>query len=345
MPNYIKTSGSTSLRIATRNTNFKIGVNGSDEYGPSNVTGFYAGVTPPVGGYTIYVHRVSGGPAIHVANNDNECIFLLNSFGATGSTISDVLTWVNGQTDIWVQSEDLVSNDLDSYVKSFTDVGEFIWTAPLDVTLVEYLVVGGGGGGGNGYDTGGGAGGGGGMVRTGTLSVTPGQTYTVVVGNGGIGGADTRSNSNGTNGEDSIFSSITSLGGGLGRGSRSAPTSVGYRGSAQSGTTTAPTGGDGGGNGGTAVGGSGGGGGGAGGNGTNGINGSGGTGGVGISSTITGPSVTYGRGGNGARGNFNTTEGANGASNTGNGGGGGGAASANSGGGGNGGSGVVILKY
>lgn len=344
MPNYIKTSGGTSLRIATRNTNFKIGVSGSDEYGPSSVTGFYAGVTPPVGGYTIYVHR-DGGPSIHVANNDDECVFLLKSFGSTGTTISDVLSWSNSRTDLWVQSSDLVSGDLDSYVKSFTDVGTFVWTAPLDVTSVEYLVVGGGGGGGNGYDTGGGAGGGGGMVRTGTLSVTPGQTYSVIVGDGGIGGTDTRSNSNGTDGEDSVFSSIISLGGGFGRASRTVSTSAGYRGSSQSGTTIAPTGGDGGGNSGTAVGGSGGGGGGAGGNGTNGTNGAGGTGGIGVVSTISGSSVTYGRGGNGARGNFNTTEGSNGGLNTGNGGGGGGAASGNSGGGGNGGSGIVILKY
>lgn len=112
MSNLIKTLGSTDKLNATRNTNFKIGVDGSDDYGPTSVTGFYNGITPPVGGYTIYVHKASQGPSIHVANDDSQCIFFLKSFGATGSTISEVLNWSTGRTDLWVQSSDLTSGDL-----------------------------------------------------------------------------------------------------------------------------------------------------------------------------------------------------------------------------------------
>lgn len=230
-------------------------------------------------------------------------------------------------------------------IETFTSVGTTSWIAPAGVDTVEYLVVGGGGGGGNGYDTGGGGGGAGGMVLSGTIGVTPGNSYTLTVGAGGNGGADTRANNNGTAGSNSVFSTITALGGDLGNGSRTVQIAAGQGGSAQISDTTAPTGGDGGVNGSSAVQGSGGGGGGAGGNGSNGSPGVGGAGGAGVSSSLSGSSVTYGRGGAGARGNFNTTEGANGAANTGNGGGGGGAASSNSGGGGNGGSGIVILKY
>ncbi len=113
MPNLIKSSGSTSKRISTKNTNFKIGVSGSDDYGPTSTTGFYAGINPPVSGYTIYVHRLNVGPSIHVANNDTQCIFFLQSFGATGSTISEVLNWSNSRTDLWVQTSNLTSGDLD----------------------------------------------------------------------------------------------------------------------------------------------------------------------------------------------------------------------------------------
>lgn len=116
MSNKIKTSGSTNKQVATKNTNFKIGVNGSDEYGPTNITGFYNGINPPVGGYTIYVHREVGGPSIHVAKDDNECIFFLKSFGSTGSTINDVLSWSSGRTDIWVQTGELTTSDLDIQV-------------------------------------------------------------------------------------------------------------------------------------------------------------------------------------------------------------------------------------
>jgi len=229
-------------------------------------------------------------------------------------------------------------------IVSFTTVETTTWTAPAGVTSVEYLVVGGGGGGGNGYDTGGGGGGAGGMVLTGTLSVTPGNSYTVIVGSGGTGGDGTRANNNGTPGDDSVFDSITALGGDFGNGSRTVQIAVGRGGSAQVSNTTTPTGGDGGGNAGSAVGGSGGGGGGATGNGGNGSASSGGSGGAGLSSSISGSAITYGIGGNGARGNVATT-GANGTTNRGNGGGAGGCSSGCGRAGGNGGSGIVILKY
>lgn len=114
MSNKIKTSGSTNKQVATRNTNFKIGVDGVDEYGPTNNTGFYNGINPPTGGYTIYVHRNEGGPSIHVAQDDNQCIFFLKSFGATGNTITEVLNWSTGRTDMWVQTTFLTSSDIDA---------------------------------------------------------------------------------------------------------------------------------------------------------------------------------------------------------------------------------------
>jgi len=75
MSNKIKSFGSTTKLTATRNTNFKIGVDGSDDYGPTSVYGFYNGITTPPSGYTIYVHREFGGPTIHVANNNTEVYF------------------------------------------------------------------------------------------------------------------------------------------------------------------------------------------------------------------------------------------------------------------------------
>jgi prepilin-type N-terminal cleavage/methylation domain-containing protein len=98
-------------------------------------------------------------------------------FSATGGTI----TYAGGYT-----------------IHTFTSSGTFTVTGSGNV---EYLVVAGGGGGGS-YDGGGGGGGG---VRTGTLSVSSNKTVTV--GNGGSSGAK---------GSDSVFDTITSIGGGLG---------------------------------------------------------------------------------------------------------------------------------
>jgi hypothetical protein len=209
------------------------------------------------------------------------------------------------------------------------------WIAPDGVTSVDYLVVAGGGGGGNGYDNAGGGGGGAGMVLTGTLSVTPGNSYTVIVGDGGVGGADARTNNAGTAGQDSVFENITALGGDFGKGSRTG----GAVGAAQISNTNAPGGGAGSGGG---FGGKGGGG--AGGAGSANSGTTGGAGGVGVASSISGSSVTYGVGGAGA--NSGTQNGGNdGTANSGNGGQAGGATSASSTGGGKGGSGIVIITY
>jgi hypothetical protein len=227
-------------------------------------------------------------------------------------------------------------------LETFTVVQTTDWTAPAGTFSVEYLVVGGGGGGGNGYDTGGGGGGAGGMMLTGNLAVTPGQTYTVIVGDGGTGGADERVNNAGTAGSNSVFATITALGGTGGQGSRTySPTARYTGGAAQVGSSTAPLGCGGGGA--ADAGGGGGGAGGAGG--TRVSASSAGVGGAGVASLITGSSVTYGRGGAGGTSNVNNNDGAVGANNTGTGGGGGSATAGNSGGGGNGGSGIVVLKF
>lgn len=109
MSNYIK-SGTTTLTSAVRG-NVYVGIEGLTEYGPTNNTGFYAGITPPIGGYTIYVAKAEQGPSIHVAHDDNQCIFFLKSFGSTGSTISDVLSWASNQSNMWIQTG-LISNNL-----------------------------------------------------------------------------------------------------------------------------------------------------------------------------------------------------------------------------------------
>lgn len=257
--------------------------------------------------------------------------------GLTSATTYNItLKAVNGFGDSEASSSISMTT---SGIATFTTTGTTSWTAPSGVTSVQYLVVGGGGGGGNGYDNGGGGGGGGGMVRTGTLSVTPGTSYTVTVGGGGAGGENIRSSRSGVAGDPSVFSSITSLGGGGGGGTRTGPYNVvGVQQVLD--PLTAPTGGSGNGsnNGGS-------GGGGAGGNGVANSGATGGSGGSGTSSSISGVTVTYGGGGDGANSNSANGGGNDGAANTGTGGDGGGNTSSASTGGGAGRGGIVILSY
>ncbi len=244
---------------------------------------------------------------------------------------------------------------------------------------VEYLVIAGGGSGGPyAAGAGGGAGGyrssvagessGGGAPAETPLSVTFGTTYTVTVGVGGPGrtlwSADSSSAHNGRN---SVFGSVTSVGGARGGHGWSYETGgvggsggggAGWDGISNVGTAaggTATTGQGYGGGLGRGISqnkGAGGGGGGAGGRGQDATSTTGGNGGVGLASSITGSSVYRAGGGGGAC--YNPYHYGTG----GNGGGGscGSAGAANTGGGGSaptyynsdglaGGSGVVFLKY
>ena len=227
---------------------------------------------------------------------------------------------------------------------------------------VEYLVIGGGGGGGGGSAAGGGGGAGGYLTAT-NYSLNSGQAYSITVGAGGAGTVSP-DNDNGSNGGDSVFGTITALGGGGGAGT--GPASASYAGDGlvggsggggrYGGSGGAGTSGQGNAGGASTSGGSrgSGGGGGAGAAGTDGGTGStdAGSGGAGLASSITGTSVTRAGGGGGATWNSNTyTNG--GAGGGGNGGSSATAGAANTGGGGGGngssvagqagGSGVVII--
>ena len=98
-------------------------------------------------------------------------------------------------------------------VRLFTSSGIF---TPSFTGIVEVLVVAGGGGAGS--DMGGG-GGGGGVISTTSYSVTAGSPITVTVGAGGTGapaGAGGHATTKGTNGVNSVFGTLTAIGGGAG---------------------------------------------------------------------------------------------------------------------------------
>jgi len=276
---------------------------------------------------------------------------------------------------------DTIMTDGTYWYHTFLSSGTF---TPAKGLSCDYLVVAGGGGGAgnNNADSYGGAGGAGGLRSTVTatggggsleskLSLASATAYTVTIGAGGVG-----SEIDGltTNGSDSVFSTITSVGGGKGGRFGNGFTGGSGSGAGSSFTSVAHTGGAGTANQGYAGGNSpatgqdanasSGGGGGAGAIGSNGTNGIGGNGGNGIATVISGSSVSYagggggasrntqgtggtGGGGAGAKGTGSITKATNGTVNTGGGGGGGGRDSTigvNCAGG-NGGSGIVIVRY
>jgi IPT/TIG domain len=254
-------------------------------------------------------------------------------------------------------------------VQSFTSVGTTTWSSPLNGNI-QVLVVGGGGGGG---ETIGGGGGAGAYVYNASFPVISGL-YTVTVGGGGLGGftgvTTSAGYARGNSGDNSVFGSITAIGGGGGGGYNDTALNGGSGGGIGAGDASSARSGVGGqGNSGGVSNNnsnSGAGGGGAGGVGVNASNGSCGAGGPGVSNSISGVATFYAAGGGGGArisgggngavggsgiGGTGNTGGSgtagSGATNTGSGGGGGGYTDAGGaeGRGGNGGSGVVILRY
>lgn len=84
--------------------------------------------------------------------------------------------------------------------QAFTSSGSFSWTAPANVTSVSVVVVGAGGSGRKDHDACGG--GGGALSYKNNITVSPGSSYTVVVGSPG---ASRTSQQNGADGGDSYF--------------------------------------------------------------------------------------------------------------------------------------------
>ncbi len=105
MPNSIKYSTSAQT-LALKKGNFWIGT-GDVGKGPSSSTDYWNGITPPSGGYTIYLNKASQGPAIYTAGNDAALISLTNRIaGASYTTAIQCFEYFNGQTDKIILNRD-----------------------------------------------------------------------------------------------------------------------------------------------------------------------------------------------------------------------------------------------
>ena len=189
----------------------------------------------------------------------------------------------------------------------YTTPGTFSWTAPSGVYEVSVVAVGGGGGGAQ-STSGGGGGGGGGLGWVRSIPVSPGASYTVVVGAGGARDTNTGTATTQTAGGSSYFIStkvVAGFGGGAASGLLAGGAGGGFVGDGggnggAGGSAPTNTGGGGGGAGGYS--GNGGAGGGASASGGNGSGGAGGGGGRGNSTTGGGGGGGVGLAGEGASG-------------------------------------------
>ena len=381
-------TSSTTITLTglTPGTSYEVYGNGQNNFGTTVNTPNQAAVTPSTRPQVPTIGTTTLSSGLPVVN------WTLGSNGGKNLSAITITPYLNGTTAQTSRTAATTSSTSYTFTSGqLTEDSSYTFkvkvtnangdspesSASNSVTVNEtismgYLVVAGGGAGGPNHGGGGAGGlrstvtatGGGGTLET-ALEVTAGTNYTVTVGGGGAGASYTNQ-ANRTSGTNSVFSTITSTGGGKGGSdSTGGPATGGSGGGGASGGTTGASGtanqGRAGGNYFEGSGNNlqGGGGGGASTAGTNGLTGgTGGQGGNGVAVSITGSSVTYagggggayqasagsGTGGTGGGGNPGNPEGPSG-SGTANTGGGGAGSAGGSGTSGSGGSGIVILRW
>jgi hypothetical protein len=100
MPNPIKYTAGTET-LALNKGNFYIGT-GDVGKGSSDVTGYYQGPSPALGGYVVYLNKsgVPGNLSYHSAANDNQLISFTNNLSGTSFTsATQCLNYYATQTD------------------------------------------------------------------------------------------------------------------------------------------------------------------------------------------------------------------------------------------------------
>ena len=114
MANPIKYNTSAET-LALKKGNFYIGT-GDVGKGPTSSTGYYNGITPPSGGFTIYLNKASEGPAIYTVSTEAQLTSLTNRIAGTNYTTSGAcLNWFATQTDKMIFNIDypaIVTNGL-----------------------------------------------------------------------------------------------------------------------------------------------------------------------------------------------------------------------------------------
>ena len=114
MPNSIQyNTGTTISSLGVGDMH--IGAGG--DMGPTSTTGFFNGINPPIGGYTIYLNKGGDdGPSILCPANDAELIAISNQIagGNDFTTINDCFTYYAGQSDKMVMQHTTNSMVIDS---------------------------------------------------------------------------------------------------------------------------------------------------------------------------------------------------------------------------------------
>ena len=123
IPNCIKNSSQNDSK-SLRSGNLLFGVDDNTSYAPTEETGYWAGISPPVGGYTVYISRSDfSGSSIYIAADDAGLIYIASRMSFTEiASIEEAFVYFASSPDASVLDKDYPSISSDKLVY-FIDIG------------------------------------------------------------------------------------------------------------------------------------------------------------------------------------------------------------------------------
>ncbi len=92
---------------ALKKGNFWIGT-GDVPHTATSTSGYWSSISPPVGGYTIYLNKASQGPSIYCPKTDAELVKMTNQIAGTAyTTVAQCFTYFSTQSDKMVFSKEV----------------------------------------------------------------------------------------------------------------------------------------------------------------------------------------------------------------------------------------------
>ena len=112
MPSFVIQRSTSSKSRALKQGNIVVGAEEAN-YGPTSTTGYYAGIDPPDGGFTL-IRTVDNYPYFNTFDNDSDLIDFYNEITPV-STLSDVFIAVANNDEHLLVSSDPVDTDIEPY--------------------------------------------------------------------------------------------------------------------------------------------------------------------------------------------------------------------------------------
>jgi hypothetical protein len=120
MANNVFKVGTADDSLSIQEGPFAVGAAGLGDYGPTSRTGYYAGIDVPEGGYVFYQPDGNGSFNINVAHDDTQAMFFLQSYGATGTTLNEMLTWASASGSVVGLSADITTSEIIEFITGST---------------------------------------------------------------------------------------------------------------------------------------------------------------------------------------------------------------------------------